>query len=181
MILSIIAAALVLSAVLYACKKRNLKNFLFIGAVAVVLILFVLLTDFSSGDAYAQSEEKENPVGTVTMTILCQTVEDEQNPYIPSDGVILAQTAFALGEDETVYDILLEASKEYKIPLDFSTGTGYVRALNHLYEFDYGELSGWMYRVNGATPSVGCTQYTLSDGDSIEWLYTTDMGEDLIG
>lgn len=112
-------------------------------------------------------------------SILCDTVEDTDNKYIPSDGVILPQTTFDFSEGETVYDILLEASKEYDIPMDFSAGSGYVRALNHIYEFDYGELSGWMYRVNGVTPSVGCTQYTLSDGDNIEWLYTTNMGEDL--
>jgi len=55
----------------------------------------------------------------------------------------------------------------------------YISGINHIYEFDYGELSGWMYRVNGGTPSVGCGSYILSDGDKIEWLYTCELGEDL--
>ena len=36
-----------------------------------------------------------------------------------------------------------------------------------------------MYRVNGETPSVGCAEYALSDGDQVEWLYTCDLGNDL--
>lgn len=180
-ILGIAAVAVILCIVLYALKKRNKKNFLFIGAVAAALILFVLLTDFSSKESYSQTQEKESVSGTVTLSIRCDTVKDENNKYIPSNGVILPQTEFTYSEGETVYDVLVEASKTNDIPLDFSTGTGYVRSLNHLYEFDYGELSGWMYRVNGVTPSVGCAQYTLSDKDRIEWLYTTNMGEDLIG
>lgn len=178
-ILSVLGAAIALCAALYLLKKRNIKNFIFIGAVAAAIILFVLLTDFSSKESYSQTEEKENIAGVVTLSILCDTVEDQNNPYIPSGGVILEKTEITFSEGETVYDILSQAAKEHDIPLDFSTGSGYVRALNHIYEFDYGELSGWMYRVGGVTPSVGCAQYTLSDGDNIEWLYTTNMGEDL--
>ena len=58
-------------------------------------------------------------------------------------------------------------------------GMVYVSGIGYLYEFDYGDLSGWMYRVNGETPSVGCAEYALSDGDQVEWLYTCDLGNDL--
>ena len=44
---------------------------------------------------------------------------------------------------------------------------------------DYGEMSGWMYRVNGEFPDVGCGAYQLRDGDVIEWLYTREIGRDL--
>ena len=55
----------------------------------------------------------------------------------------------------------------------------YVAGISHLYEFDFGNLSGWMYRVNGFFPDVACGEYQLSDGDRIEWLYTCDLGRDL--
>ncbi|MBQ9471715.1 MAG: DUF4430 domain-containing protein, partial [Ruminococcus sp.] len=57
-------------------------------------------------------------------------------------------------------------------------GAAYIAGINYLYEFDYGDLSGWMYRVNGVLPEVGCQSYTVSDGDEIEWLYTTNIGKD---
>ena len=47
------------------------------------------------------------------------------------------------------------------------------------YEYDFGDLSGWVYHVNGISPSRGCGDYVLSDGDRIEWLYTCELGHDL--
>ena len=55
----------------------------------------------------------------------------------------------------------------------------YIAGINYLYEFDFGDLSGWIYHVNGSAPSVGCGEYILKDGDRIEWLYTCDLGNDL--
>ena len=55
----------------------------------------------------------------------------------------------------------------------------YIAGINNLYEFDYGELSGWIYSVNGVQADVGCGQYLLSDGDKIKWEYTCNLGEDL--
>lgn len=39
-------------------------------------------------------------------------------------------------------------------------------------EFINGNLSGWMYTVNGTHPLVGLNKYTLSNGDEIIWHYT---------
>ena len=55
----------------------------------------------------------------------------------------------------------------------------YIAGINYLYEFDFGELSGWTYRVNGEVPSVGCDKYELKDGDKVEWIYTCELGKDI--
>jgi hypothetical protein len=54
-----------------------------------------------------------------------------------------------------------------------------IAGINNLYEFDVGELSGWMYKVNGWYPNYGCSRYQVKDGDLIEWNYTCDLGRDL--
>jgi hypothetical protein len=59
--------------------------------------------------------------------------------------------------------------------------SAYIEGIANLYEFDRGELSGWMYCVNGWYPNYGCSAYKLKDGDAIEWHYTTDLGRDLPG
>ena len=59
--------------------------------------------------------------------------------------------------------------------------SAYIEGIANLYEFDCGELSGWMYRVNGWFPNYGCSRYVLQDGDTVEWLYTCDLGEDVGG
>ena len=55
----------------------------------------------------------------------------------------------------------------------------YVAGIHYLYEYDFGDLSGWMYHVNGTAPSVCSDAYVLADGDVIEWLYSCEIGNDL--
>src|SRR5699024_507301 len=48
-------------------------------------------------------------------------------------------------------------------------------------EFTHGERSGWMYSVNGYYPQESSNRYTVSEGDTIVWKYTKDLGEDIGG
>jgi hypothetical protein len=57
--------------------------------------------------------------------------------------------------------------------------SAYVMAINNIYEFDAGELSGWMYKVDGWFPNFGSSRYLLSPGNVIEWHFTVDLGRDL--
>lgn len=184
----ICGAAGVLALAAFVSGKRNYKNFIAIGVAAAAGIVFVLATDFQSTESYYTGEKKhkENAVGTVTMTIRCDTVADRcDHDYIPEDGVILDVTEFDIEEGETVYDILIEAARAYRIQVENRGSSGsahgmvYIAGINYLYEMDFGDLSGWVYHVNGIAPSRGCGEYKLSDGDRIEWLYTCELGHDL--
>ena len=53
-----------------------------------------------------------------------------------------------------------------------SYGT-YVAAIGGLAEKEHGGTSGWMYSVNGVTPNTACSNYVLSNGDSVVWYYVT--------
>lgn len=183
----IAAAAIAVSAVLFLLKKKNPKNYIVIVATAAVFILIVLSAKIQcASDYYGDNEPQRDVIGTVTMTIRCDTIADRKNSeYVPADGIILDLTGFDISEGYSVYDVLCDAAKKYGIHMENEGSSGsvhgmvYISGINHIYEFDYGELSGWMYRVNGGTPSVGCGNYILSDGDNIEWLYTCELGEDL--
>ena len=178
----LIGVCLIICLILFALKK-HWKNYLFTGIVALAGILFIVFTDFSKPENYyGQSTEKENTVGTVTMSIRCDILEGkEPHDQIPEDYCILDTTEFKLSEGETVYDILLDAAKEYSISVEHEGGSDiiYISGINYLYENDYGDLSGWVYKVNGVLPSVGCGGYKLKDGDVIEWCYTLDLGNDV--
>ena len=169
---------------MFISGKRNIKNYIAIALITGLAILIVTVTDLSSADDYYYGETagKENPVGTVTLTIRCDTVAGiTESEYIPKDGVILGVTEFTLSEGESVYDILTQAARMYSIQVETNgtRDTVYVEGIGYLYEYDFGDLSGWVYHVNGAAASVGCGEYKLSDGDAIEWLYTCDLGEDV--
>lgn len=181
-------AAVLISAVLFAAGKRHPKNFIAVGAFAVGVIGFIHFTNIQSASDYynGTSTVKTDSVGTVTLSIRCDTIKDKaDSEYIPEDGTILDVTSFDIEEGDTVYDILNEAAQVYGIQVENSGSAGnahgmvYISAINYLYEMQYGELSGWIYHVNGVSPSVNCGEYILKDGDEIEWLYTCELGYDL--
>lgn len=180
--------AVLLCGVIFIIGKRNYKNFIAVGIAAAAGIIFVLVTDFQSTDSYynGQHKHKDNAIGTVTLSIRCDTIAGKGDPkYVPEDGIVLDTTEFDIEEGETVYDILTEAARAYRIQVENKGSSGsahgmvYIAGINYIYEMQFGDLSGWVYHVNGITPSRSCGEYVLSDGDVIEWLYTTELGHDL--
>lgn len=171
--------------VLIFTKKTHIKNFSAVLLVAAAVIAFVQLTNFSAaGDYYhGRDQEKNNVIGQVTLTIRCDTVAGKSgSEFIPADGVILDTSSFDIADGDTVYDILVEAARKFNIQIE-NNGTNdivYIAGINYLYEYQFGDLSGWIFHVNGAAASVGCGDFMLSDGDAIEWFYTLSLGNDLI-
>lgn len=177
-VIIVIGAAAVISLVLFITGKRSTKNFIAVGIAGAALIAVILLTDISKPeDYYGKTSVKENAVGTVTLTIRCDAVSGRAD-HIPEDGIILSETDFEIEKDDTVQDILIEAAKAHTIKLD-TDGNGYISGIASVHEFDFGDLSGWIYTVNGESASVGCDQFTLKDGDRISWLYTLELGQDI--
>lgn len=127
---------------------------------------------------------------TCTFSIECSTILnnlDQLDPdkleCVPSNGVILAKTTVTFYEGESVFDVLQRLCKEKGIHMESSWtpiyNSAYIEGIHNLYEFDCGELSGWMYRVNGWYPNYGCSRYQLKQDDVVEWRYTCDLGEDV--
>ncbi len=183
-----ILLGIVAALVLFITGHRNRKNYIFVGGICLLICVAALFTRFSTREAYysGSGTGKEAPIGTVTLTIRCDTVKNEADRrYIPEDGVILPVTTYEIEEGDTVYDILVEAVKEHNIQMENrGSATGahgmvYIAGIAYLYEQQFGELSGWIYHVNGVAPSYGCGDCVLKDGDVVEWLYTRDLGRDL--
>ncbi len=141
------------------------------------------------------SPNKEESVTshTCTIEIRCDTILDNmdelatgKDSYVPADGTILAATTVSFTDGETVFDVLKRACEQNGIQLEYSYTplyeSYYVEGIHHLYEFDCGSESGWMFKVNGWFPNYGCSAYTLSQGDSIVWSYTCHgLGADVGG
>ena len=184
--LAIAAVCIVICTALLLTKKRNAKNMVLVMIAAAIAVGVVLLTDIQSVDDFYNGESavKENAIGTVTLTIRCDEVVGKTDAaYIPDDGVILEVTELAIEDGDTVFDILIKAAQARKLSV-VSSGAGgavYVEGIAHLYEFAFGDLSGWVYDVNGTSPSIGCGEYALSDGDVIEWHYSCDKEKDAAG
>ncbi len=129
---------------------------------------------------------------TCTLSVRCDTIlqnmkclDKEKVELVPKDGVIFPARKVTFYEGESVFNVLQREMKKNKVHMEFKStpiyNSAYIEGINNLYEFDAGELSGWMYKVNGWFPNYGCSRYQLKDGDVVEWVYTCDLGRDVGG
>ena len=127
-----------------------------------------------------------------TISISCTTILDhmdwldpEKVELVPEDGIILAPVTVTFYEGESVFNVLQRTCRQNAIHMEFENtpmyNSAYIEGIHNLYEFDCGELSGWMYSVNGWFPNYGCSRYALQAGDVIRWVYTCDLGNDVGG
>ena len=156
-----------------------------IGALSLLLCLLLLLCTACGG-------QTQDDAGALhcTVTVECSTVLEHMDDLksgkadiVPPDGVLLPETTVSFSEGDTVFDVLQRVCRAQGLHME-STWTpaynsAYIEGIGNLYEFDCGELSGWMYSVNGVWPDYGCSGYTLHDGDTVVWSYTCDLGRDV--
>jgi len=118
-----------------------------------------------------------------SLVINIDSVKKEKRDIVPKSGVILSLREVSFDEGDSAFDVLQEELKKNKIHLEFQGTTVYdsvyIEGIANLYEFDAGAMSGWIYKVNGITPSIGCSMYEVKNGDKIQFLYTCNMGRDL--
>ena len=104
---------------------------------------------------------------------------------MPDDGIILPKTQYVLEQGDSVFDLLLRATRSKEIQLDFTgnpdnaSGVVYIKGINHIYEYSCGPLSGWLFKINGEFSSKESSGHFLSDNDYVEWVYTCDLGRDV--
>ena len=125
-----------------------------------------------------------------TLSIRCDTLlanldklEKAKWELVPKDGIILAEKTVTFYEGESVFNVLLRETRKNGIHMEYVStpiyNSAYIEGIHNLYEFDCGELSGWMYSVNGWFPNYGCSRYGLKEGDRIEWVFTCSLGKDV--
>lgn len=135
----------------------------------------------------AAAEKKEL---TCTLSVRCDTILnnmskliDGKSGIVPTNGVIFPKTKVVFNKGESVFNVLTREMKKNKIHLEYVNtpmyNSAYIEGIANLYEHDCGELSGWMYRVNGIFPNYGASQYKLKNGDVIEWVFTCNGGKDV--
>lgn len=174
------------------------KDFLVVLMVIFLGFFFFRGTKIQSVDDYylTHIDDISADSETVEISIQAKTVLDNWNKldkklqsekYIPKNGIILEKQEVVLRKNDSVFDLLNRVTRYNKIQFDFqgsnnnSYGSNYIKGINYLYEFSAGPLSGWMYRVNNEFPDYGISKYYPMDKDSIEIVYTCDLGRDIGG
>ena len=160
--------------------------------VQVMILMLVLAMLCGCGKTNGANVEDTNGDGKLscTLEIRCDVLLDnldqlktEKAALVPEDGVLLPVTEVEFDGGESVFDVFRKVLREEKIHLEYVDASAYdsvyIEGIGNLYEFDCGPQSGWMYSVNGVHPGLGCSAYTLADGDVIVFCYTCDLGADV--
>lgn len=127
---------------------------------------------------------------TCTLEIRCDTLlknldklSSGKAELVPEDGILLEKTTVSFESGDSVFDVLRRCLREQNVHFEYvdakAYGSTYIEGIGNLYEFDCGEQSGWLYFVNSISPGLGCSGYTVANGDEIVFAYTCDMGADL--
>ena len=101
---------------------------------------------------------------TCTISISCASIlehmelcDKEKAELVPEDGWLLKPVEVTFQEGQSVFDVLQQVCRENKLHMEFSMtpiyNSAYIEGIGNLYEFDCGETSGWMYKVNDWFPN----------------------------
>ena len=126
-----------------------------------------------------QTKQPEKQSITISISIDCTTAVEagyEIAKEIAPNGKILSKK-LTLDPGATVYDALKKSG--VVVGASSSAMGKYVYSIQSLSEKACGAESGWVYSVNGTTPSASCSSYELKDGDTVRWRYTLNGGKDL--
>ena len=150
-------------------------------------------TSTGSGNNADKTDDPDMYLPVCTIEIRCDTILENMDAltagksgYVPANGVILAPSKVSFHDGDTAFDVLKKACELAGIQLEYAWtplyNSYYIEGINNLYEFDCGEQSGWMYKVNGWFPNYGCSSYKLEDGDVMVWCFTCKgLGADVGG
>lgn len=155
-----------------------------------VLLLLVILCGCSKTRSSQVTDNNGDGRLTCTLEIRCDVLLDqldqlpeEKIPLVPEDGVLLDTMEVEFDHGASVFDVFRSLLRKEKIHFEYVDASlydsVYIEGIGNLYEYDCSPQSGWMYSVNGIYPGVGCSSYTLADGDVIVFSYTCDLGADL--
>ena len=127
---------------------------------------------------------------TCTLEVRCDILLEnldrttaEKADLVPENGILLETVQVEFEGGESVFDVFRRVLREEKLHFEYVDASAYdsvyIEGIGNIYEFDCGPQSGWMFSVNDVYPGLGCSSYTLADGDAIVFSYTCDLGADL--
>ena len=142
----------------YGAAKATITVTVLLPAGKDITVSFMLLGDSAHGDSGDKHTLADNNLET----------------WIDTTKVTVSNNA-------TVLDVILAVVGDR---FDIKNESGnYIQAITpkdgtELAEFTNGNLSGWMYTLNGVHPNLGVAQQYLNEGDVIVFHYTDDYAKE---
>lgn len=120
----------------------------------------------SSSDASPQSDEA-TPSQDEQAALSIEVSVDSS----AADGSASFTGTVELPAGSSAYDALLATGLD--VQASESQYGMYIESVAGLENGAFGEMSGWVYEVNGEAAMVAADAYELADGDSVAWTFST--------
>ena len=158
--------------------------------ILTVLLALLMLCGCGKANTAQVADTDGDGLLTCTLEVRCDTLlgkldglTPEKAALVPENGILLETVELEFTGGESVFDVFRKTLREAKLHFEYVDASAYdsvyIEGIGNIYEFDCSPQSGWMYSVNGIYPGLGCSAYTLADGDVIVFHYTCDLGADL--
>lgn len=160
-----------------------MKNKKLFTLIIFICFVFSSCTIKTTEQYYNESNSENTDLIAVTFSIDCKKIVENKLNSLQNDGIIIDKTEYHIPKNSSVYDLLIKAVKKNKIPIEIQgnelnkENSVYIEGIDNIYEFDYGELSGWIYLVNNQQILKSADKCILNDGDIVEWKYTLDLNK----
>ena len=164
----IAAAGLTVCLVMAIFKRKRAIDYIIVIVITAVAVAVTAILGVKTGKEYFSTAETVEVTGSITFSVDCSLVSDKK---------LVEKTTVGIGDNDTAYSVLIRVCRENGLTV-INSGTAvspYITGIGGIYEAEYGQTSGWGYKVNGVSPSVGSGAYRLSDGDTLEWIYVPDV------
>lgn len=164
----IAAAGIAVCTVMILLKRKRAIDYVIVVLITAAAVAVTAILGVKTGQGYFSTVETVEVTGNITFSVDCSLV---------SDKTLVKPTSVGIGDNDTAYSVLIRVCRENGLTV-INSGTAvspYITGIGGIYEAEYGQTSGWGYKVNGVSPSVGSGAYRLSDGDVLEWIYVPDV------
>jgi len=126
-----------------------------------ICVLFMLITFMFC--MFGCADAPSAPPASEGLTVRVCVMDDQEK-------VIIEETALTYTDGITAFDALMSVAAGQNVPVVHSSG--YVTSIGNLAAGDKGDMSGWLFFVNGESPTVGASDYILAPDDVVLWQYT---------
>ncbi|WP_283679204.1 DUF4430 domain-containing protein [Lentilactobacillus sp. Marseille-Q4993] len=136
-------------------------------------------TNTSSSSSQATTNSNSDSTSTPVDPAKDSVKVDVYGP-ISKGNKLLTSGYVKANKGDTAFTVSQRLFNQNGVKIDY-TGSGstvYVSMIAGYREMQLGSMSGWLYRVNGTFPDVSCGTYSVKTGDTVEWMYTENMGQD---
>ena len=145
-----------------------------------ILICVLAMVLLFAGCGVGIGETVEDYSGSVTLKIHCETILEKGASADDYPGIpVVFDGKVAFTENDTAFDVIEKTLRENRIHFEFEDSSygKYLKGLANIYAGDFGDMSGWLFKVNGEYAEVSCSSYAVNDGDDIELVYSCEMGD----